>query len=750
MGVSTSLTGGQYVVAYLTPTGGVDFDELNGTLDPVGIGTATAASGASWVDVQAQISGGFTVEWLTSTGLLAQDFNATGAAIDQPYQAAGAFPLAPLAFSSNAQGSTLYLLQGGYVVGSQVQPPNSASYLQVQQYTADGVAVGPAFATNDTGHFGTDTGTQITPLAGGGHVVGWVQNLGMGSFTYNLNLEAFASDGTPATSSPITLSVNDTPATAGTINYAVAGLADGGFVAVWSTGGNAAGSLMYEEFTASGAAVGMAASLGTIAAGATPVIDALSDGGYVVSWTGGGGAEHTVLTESGQPLGAVEPPPTFSSADQILPVHAPLTLTGSPDWTSALVTSQGELIVTNTTPNSDGTGQVGQEELYYLGQANYGQSVITLPLNESTSGDQTLGPKLTALPGGFMEVSYSGTSDWQIENSAGQAVFTHNAWTAPTLSFTPLLAGDYIVENAGYPVFGLVQADGTTSWISQPADIPAGQTPVFDALQGGGFAVTSSGSTAFDLYDGAGHAIGQAVLGASVSTFATAFAAASAQSSAAGFAAAWLSADGGQGGAPTSLDVQTFDAAGHATSVVLTLTQDLDPWHTQLQLQAHGDGSYAALWSQGGAIYGAEITNGTAGPAHSTGIPAALSEVVAIQMPGDEVGFAFLAYGHAYAEIFNPATGARVLTDLGAADGDLSTVHALATADGALAVSWHEGGSVLATLLSPSGVTSTPVSIGGDFVGVDQSGHAIVLSDNGHGVPVLQDYTTLGGLFWHG
>jgi hypothetical protein len=733
------LTGGQYVVAYLTPTGGVEFDELNGALDPLSIGTTATASGASWVDVQAQINGGFTVEWLTSTGLLAQDFNSAGAAIDQPYQAGGAFPLAPLAFSSNAQGSTLYLMQGGYVVATQFQPPNSAAYLEVQQYTAAGVPVGPTFATNDTSHFGTDTGAQITPLAGGGYVFGWVQNLGMGSFTYNLSLEPFAADGTALTSAPITLSVNDTPATAGTINYAISGLADGGFVAVWSTGGNGAGSLMYEEFTAAGAAVGLASSLGTIAAGATPTIDALSDGRYVVSWTGTSGAEHAILTASGHPLGAVEPAPTFSSADQLLPTGSSVTLSDSPGWTSALVTSGGNLIVANP------TGQTAQQELYSLAASSYGQNIITLPLNEYASDGTALDPKLTALPGGFIEVTYAGTSDYQIENSAGQAVFTHNAWTAPTLSFVPLLGGDYIIENAGYPVFGLVQSDGTTSWISQPADIPAGQAPIFDALQGGGFAVTSAGSTTLDLYSSTGQSIGQAVLGASMSSFATAFAA----DRTGGFAEAWLSADGGQGGQATSLDIQTFDSAGHATSTAVTLTQDLDPWHTQIQLQAHADGSYAALWSQGGAIWGAEIANGAASAAHVVGIAGALSDVVAIQMPGDEVGFAFLSGGQAYAEIFNPATGQRVVADLGTASGDASTLHALATTDGALAVSWHQGSSVLASLLSASGAVSTPVSIGGDLIGVDASGHAVVLSDNGQGVPVLQAYTTLDGLFWH-
>jgi hypothetical protein len=119
-------------------------------------------------------------------------------------------------------------------------------------------------------------------------------------------------------------------------------------------------------------------------------------------------------------------------------------------------------------------------------------------------------------------------------------------------------------------------------------------------------------------------------------------------------------------------------------------------------------------------------------------------------MPNDEVGFAFMADGRAWAEILNPATGAKVLADLGAATGDATSLHALATVDGALAVSWHDGTQVLASLLSPSGAASSTVSIGGDFVGVDASGHAVVLSDNGHGVPVLQSYTTLGGLFWQG
>jgi hypothetical protein len=121
-----------------------------------------------------------------------------------------------------------------------------------------------------------------------------------------------------------------------------------------------------------------------------------------------------------------------------------------------------------------------------------------------------------------------------------------------------------------------------------------------------------------------------------------------------------------------------------------------------------------------------------------------------IQVPGDEVGMAWLQNGDAWAQIFNPATGAVERADLGpSASSDIGTVHILATASGGVAVSWHTASGVEAEVISVSGQVSNPVSLPGDLLGVDANGHAVTLQDV-HGTPVLQAYALTDGLFWTG
>jgi hypothetical protein len=206
----------------------------------------------------------------------------------------------------------------------------------------------------------------------------------------------------------------------------------------------------------------------------------------------------------------------------------------------------------------------------------------------------------------------------------------------------------------------------------------------------------------------------------------------------------WLSPDGGQGGLPTTVVFQAFGAGGAGGA--LMLGQDLDPWHTTFAVQAHADGSAAVLWSEGGAIFGAEYGAGSSG-AHAAMV-GDLASTLALQLPYDAVGLVQLQGGDVVAAIFDPASGRVVRADLGAASGDLSTVHALATANGGLAVSWHDASGVVGAVMDPWGQVGATASLPGDLLGVDAFGHAITLHDSG-GQPVLQTYALDDhGLFW--
>jgi hypothetical protein len=125
-----------------------------------------------------------------------------------------------------------------------------------------------------------------------------------------------------------------------------------------------------------------------------------------------------------------------------------------------------------------------------------------------------------------------------------------------------------------------------------------------------------------------------------------------------------------------------------------------------------------------------------------------LSTAKVVQTAADHTGMAWLQGGDVWAQVFDAATGQVVHADLGASDGDLSSVHALGTAAGGVAVSWHQaGGAVVGAVLEAAGDASAPIGLPGDFIGVDAAGHAVTLHDQG-GTPVMQTYALSSGSFW--
>src|SRR5262249_20820924 len=155
----------------------------------------------------------------------------------------------------------------------------------------------------------------------------------------------------------------------------------------------------------------------------------------------------------------------------------------------------------------------------------------------------------------------------------------------------------------------------------------------------------------------------------------------------------------------TTIVFQTFGPQGTSNPVVLG--QDLDPWHTSFAVQGHADGSAAILWSQGGAIYGAEYGAGSSG-AHIAMV-GDLASTLAIQLPYDSVGLVQVQGGDVIAEVFDPASGRIARADLGASSGDLSTVHALATTAGGLAVSWQGASGEIGAVMDPWGFVGSTV-----------------------------------------
>ncbi|HWE72698.1 MAG TPA: type I secretion C-terminal target domain-containing protein [Stellaceae bacterium] len=308
MTVAIDLTGGGSVLAWQT-TDGVFFERYDANLDPIGTPIEVASGEASWVSAKPLDGGGFTVYWDTGVGssTIAQDFNASGAAVGSTYSVA-APPTAPTAFTSLASpdvvgsngwdSSTAILPDDGYATASFANP--SGQWLeQIQHYDAAGNAVGPAY-TLQPGTASAYGANQVAVLADGSYVVSYLHQ---SNYSSQSDIERFAADGThlgTVTIAQLAFTGNFTyfPEV---LSQSVAGLPDGGFVVSWTAQNNAPPQVFVQEFTASGNAVAPPQMLGA-ATSAAPEIDAFPNGKYTVTWTTPTGPQSESFSEQGSPL----------------------------------------------------------------------------------------------------------------------------------------------------------------------------------------------------------------------------------------------------------------------------------------------------------------------------------------------------------------------------------------------------------------------------------------------------------------
>ena len=311
MGVSISLSNGSNVIAYETRQGGVAIDELNASFAPVAWDGVVASGPASWVGGHALANGGFTIEWQTGGQLLARDYNASGQATGQAYAWTGAQGFGAAGFASNAGGATTWLPNGDHVVSSETSNGASNYQVHVQLYSPQGAPIGPAFSET-AAPISLFTAPVVAGLADGSYEAAWVEQA---NYASHLLVEHFTAQGNAA--GQATLATYGGFSVIGSSGYALAGLADGGFAAAWTVQDNGSPTQVYaEEFTASGAPVGSATLLGTAAsAKQAPVIDAESDGHYVVSWISPSGPEHQAFMDPATVAAATPAPaPTLSPA----------------------------------------------------------------------------------------------------------------------------------------------------------------------------------------------------------------------------------------------------------------------------------------------------------------------------------------------------------------------------------------------------------------------------------------------------
>lgn len=161
----------------------------------------------------------------------------------------------------------------------------NAEAIYVQRYDAQNQAVGGPVVLNSMLGGGQDVLPQVAALSNGGYVVTWTDGADVLSLVLDQNNNI---DGAHAkTLQGATSNASDYPQ--------VLALASGGYVLAWqgtTTDGHAA-DVYVQAFRADGIALGVEhrLSTGLGAADGIPALAALSDGGYLVSWSGAGGSD---------------------------------------------------------------------------------------------------------------------------------------------------------------------------------------------------------------------------------------------------------------------------------------------------------------------------------------------------------------------------------------------------------------------------------------------------------------------------
>jgi len=183
--------------------------------------------------------------------------------------------------------SVTALSGGGFVVAWQSDGQDvSEGFYRVygQRYDADGTAQGAEFLIN-TNTVDDRTSPSVTDLSGGGFVVTW-QSIDQDGDFNGVYGRLYNADGTPGTEFQVNTTTDgnqDRPS--------VAGLADGGFVVTWESGGQDSDlddfdGVYGQRYNAEGMAQGGEFQVNTHTAHAqnSPSVTGLSGGGFVVAW----------------------------------------------------------------------------------------------------------------------------------------------------------------------------------------------------------------------------------------------------------------------------------------------------------------------------------------------------------------------------------------------------------------------------------------------------------------------------------
>jgi Ca2+-binding RTX toxin-like protein len=280
--------------------------------------------------------------------------------------------------------------------------------VRAQVFAATGTPVGGEILVNST-TASDQTDPQITALSNGGFVVTWTDNSQSGGDTagFAVRAQVFGDGGAPVGGEIL---VNT--ATASTqYRPEITALSNGGFVVTWTdfsgSGGDASPSAVRAQvFAATGAPVGTEILVNTATADDQyeQKITALSDGGFVITWrdrseTGGDTSDDAVR---GQVFGAAGTP----VGGEILVNTTTVGVQYEPQITAL---SNGGFVVAwpdDSQSGGDTSGGGVRAQVFAAAGAPVGSEIL---VNATTAGPQG-GPQITALSNGGFVVTWEDDS----------------------------------------------------------------------------------------------------------------------------------------------------------------------------------------------------------------------------------------------------------------------------------------------------------------------------------------------------
>jgi RTX calcium-binding nonapeptide repeat (4 copies)/Cadherin domain len=279
------LADGSFVISWSDYSGGTGprIRAQRYQADGTAIGTefTVAAVSNSQIDssVVGLVGGGFVVVWdRIGIGATARVFDANGVAIG------GDFPVGTQVGSSVDRPDVTALANGGFAIAwtdeRTTGADTSRAGIRVQTFAANGVAT-TAEALVNTVTTGAQADASITALQNGGYVVTWTDR---GGTSWVTKAQIYAPGGTRVGGEIVVSSTG-----ASTVESASATLANGNFIVAWYNSLNSVTTYTIQMFSPEGTALGAQISIpwttSRVVTTTGPTLAALSDGGFVIGWT---------------------------------------------------------------------------------------------------------------------------------------------------------------------------------------------------------------------------------------------------------------------------------------------------------------------------------------------------------------------------------------------------------------------------------------------------------------------------------